>query len=73
MSGYRLKLGGDSPLLLNSSAVESFSSRFEFTNSELQMASGPLAAQALGLRLDRTIGHGVHEDYDVTNYSGSPV
>ena len=73
VSGYRLKLGGTHPLLLNSSATEPSSSRFELTNPELQDSSGPVPAQSLHLRLDRAIGHGVHEDYDVTNYSGRRV
>jgi len=73
VSGYRLKLGGVHPVLLNSSAVEACSARFEMTNPELQTSSGTVPAQTLHLRLDRTIGSGLHEDYDVTNYSGLEV
>ncbi|MHB1488209.1 MAG: amylo-alpha-1,6-glucosidase [Acidimicrobiales bacterium] len=73
VSGYRLKLGGLAPILLNSSAVEASSSRFEFTNPELATSSDPLPRNSLQLRLDRTIEHGVHEDYELTNYAGRPV
>ncbi|MGI9033687.1 MAG: amylo-alpha-1,6-glucosidase [Acidimicrobiales bacterium] len=74
VSGYRLKLGRLPPVLLNSSAVEPFSSRFEFTNPALLAANGgQIAAQTLHLRLDRTVGHGVHEDYEVVNYGPQPV
>ncbi|MDQ6840537.1 MAG: hypothetical protein M3137_19935, partial [Actinomycetota bacterium] len=53
---------------LNSSAIEPFSSRFEFTNPRLLTADGEVAASSLHLRLDRTVGHGVHEDYELVNY-----
>ncbi|MDQ6838165.1 MAG: hypothetical protein M3137_07525, partial [Actinomycetota bacterium] len=69
VSGYRLKLGRAAPLLLNSSAVEPFSSRFEFTNPVLLASTGgQIPASTLHLRLDRTVGHGVHEDYEIVNY-----
>ncbi len=73
VSGYRLKLGRVTPVLLNSSAVEGCSARFEFTNPELATPDGPIPAQSLQLRLDRVVGHGIHEDYDLTNHSGSSV
>ena len=73
ISGYRLKLGRVAPVLLNSSEIEHYSSRFEFTNPDLDTAGGAITAHSLRLRLDRTVGGGVHEDYDITNYSGSPI
>ncbi len=73
ISGYRLKLGRVAPVLLNSSDVEHYSARFEFTNPDLDTVSGRIPRGTLHLRLDRTVGSGVHEDYDITNYSGAPV
>jgi glycogen debranching enzyme len=74
VSGYRVKLGRVRPVLLNSAAVAHHSARFEFTNPALAQANGaPLAENCLHLRLDRTIGNGLHEDYDLTNYSGDPI
>jgi len=73
VSGYRLYLGGVPPVLLEGAAAEPFSARFEFTNPTLVTAWGQIEASALHLRVDRTVGGGVHEDYDVTNYSGSSV
>jgi glycogen debranching enzyme len=74
VSGYRLKLGRIAPLLLNSSVVEPFSARFEFTNPKLLTATNAsLASQSMHLRLDRSLGQGLHEDYQLTNYSGQPV
>src|SRR5438067_4526568 len=73
ISGYRLKMARVSPVLLNSAAVQPYSGRFEFTNPALIAASGACAAQTLHLRVDRQVGHGVHEDYDLVNYGRRPV
>src|SRR3984957_3319297 len=74
VSGYRLKLGGSRAVLLNSAAVEHHSARFEFTNPALTTASGAdLAENTLHLRLDRSIGAGIHEDYELTSYAKTPV
>jgi glycogen debranching enzyme len=68
-SCYRLTLERQSPLLLNSAVVASFSARHEFVNGETSTSHGCIASGDLHLRLDRTIHHGLHEDYDVTNHS----
>src|SRR5215472_6667674 len=74
VSGYRVKLGRVRPVLLNSAATGHHCARFEFTNAATQQSNGaPLAESSLHLRLDRTIGRGVHEDYDLTNYSRDRV
>ncbi|MCU1451659.1 MAG: amylo-alpha,6-glucosidase [Acidimicrobiales bacterium] len=73
ISGYRLKLGRTAPVLLNSAAVQPYSSRFEFTNPELISITGVTEPETLHLRVDRIVGHGVHEDYDVVNYGRDPV
>ncbi len=63
VSGYRLKLGNQRLVLLNSAAVAHHCARFEFTDQD----------STLHLRLDRTIGDGLHEDYELTSYAGEPV
>jgi len=68
VSGYRLKLGRMTPVLLNSAAVQPYSSRFQFTNPELVTIAGTIPAQVLDLRVDRHLGHGLHEDFDIVNY-----
>ena len=74
VSGYRLKLAGAPPILSNSSAVAHHSARFEFTNDAvLDATGGQLPARCLHLRLDRAMGTGIHEDYDLTNYTGRPI
>jgi glycogen debranching enzyme len=73
VSGYGIWLNGRPPLLLNSSPIQFFSSRFEYTNPELLDPAGSVARHSLGLRLDRTVAGGVHEDYDLTNYGPREV
>jgi glycogen debranching enzyme len=74
VSGYRLKLGNQRLVLLNSAAVAHHSARFEFTNPAILTAKGDeLPANSLHLRLDRTIGNGLHEDYELTSYAREPV
>lgn len=69
VSDYRVLLNGRRPVLLNSSPIEFFSSRFEFTNDALVDPTGPIDEHTLSLRLDRTVAGGVHEDYDLVNYA----
>ncbi len=73
-SGYRLKIGRAAPVLLNSSEVAQNSARFEYTNEEFIDDEGTVVAEnTLHLRLDRVLGRGVHEDYDLTNFSNRPI
>ena len=80
VSGYAIALNGRAPTLLNAARVEHFSVRHEFTTPELPLGSGilgaagrSLPARSIGLRLDRTIADGVHEDYDLVNYAADPA
>jgi glycogen debranching enzyme len=80
VSAYRMTINGREPLLLNASRVEHFSVRHEFTTPELPLGTGALGPSALklpprsiGVRLDRTIREGVHEDYDLVSYAAAPV
>ena len=73
VSGYDLILNGRRPLLLNSSPVQFYSSRFEYTNPELLDRDGVVPRHSLAIRLDRTVSGGVHEDYDIVNYGRRTV
>jgi glycogen debranching enzyme len=80
VSGYDLMINGRAPQLINAARVEHFSVRHEFTTPELPLGSGAfgseapsLPAHSIGLRLDRTISEGVHEDYDLVSYAAAPV
>jgi glycogen debranching enzyme len=73
ISGYELLVNGRRPVLLNSSPVEFFSARFEFTNPDLLDTVGLIDRSTLSIRLDRTVSGGVHEDLDIINYARRPV
>ena len=56
VSGYRLKLGGTRPILLNGAATRPHSARFEFTNPALIGSEGlEIPARSFHLRVDRTV------------------
>jgi glycogen debranching enzyme len=73
VSSYDVYLNGRRPVLLNASSVEFYSGRFEFMNPELLDLDGIVPRGTLQLRIDRTVGGGVHEDYDLVNYAPRPV
>ena len=73
ISGYDLLINGRRPILLGSGPIQSFSSRFEFTNDTCVDADGIIDRQSLAVRVDRTVAEGVHEDYDIDNFARRPV
>ena len=81
VSGYSLTINGRVPLLLDASPFDHFSARWEFTSPELPLAGTLNGAEhdvileerAIGIRLDRTILEGIHEDYDLISYAAEPV
>jgi glycogen debranching enzyme len=73
ISSWDLRINGRRPVLLNSAPIQYFSARFEYTNESFLDPTGVVDRQALGIRVDRTVGGGVHEDLDITNYARRPV
>src|SRR6202158_6263251 len=81
VTGYAVTINGRVPLLLDASTIDHFSARHEFTTPELPLAATRNGAEhdiileerAIGLRLDRTIFAGIHEDYDLVSYAPQPV
>lgn len=73
VSAYRLALSRTRPVLVNSAAVSPSSARFEFVNDAMETVSGRLDRAELHLRVDRTIGDGIHEDYDLVSYAAGLV
>ena len=73
VSGYRIWVNERQPVLLNSSSIQFFSSRFEFTNAPLIDDAGEIERHSLSIRMDRTISGGVHEDLDIVNYGRRAV
>ena len=73
VSGWELRVNGRLPVLLNSSAVESYSARFELTNDALNDEQGAIDRHSLSIRVDRSLLGGVHEDLDIVNYGRRSV
>jgi len=73
VSGYTIRVNGRPPLLLTAAPIRFFSSRFEFTNEPLLDRDGRIERESLGIRVDRTISGGVHEDIDIANYARRKV
>ena len=73
VSGYDLWINGRRPILLASAPIQSFSSRFEFTNDATVDSFGLIDRQSLALRIDRTVADANHEDIDIANYASRPV
>ncbi len=74
VSGHRVALCGEEPVLLNGSATGNHSARFELTNPRVLGPEGDsIGEHTLHLRLDRVVSQGVHEDYDLTNWGPEPV
>ncbi len=72
-SGYRIRVAGVEPALLGAVRTAPHAARFEFTNPALDATSGSVEANTLHLRVDRSLGHGVHDDYDLTNFGSDTV
>jgi glycogen debranching enzyme len=73
ISGWDLRINGKRPLLLNSAPIQFFSARFEYTNESFLDDTGRVDRHTLGVRVDRTVSGGVHEDLDITNYARRSV
>ena len=73
ISAWELRINGRRPVLLNSAPIQFFSARFEYTNEAFLDDRGRVDRQTLGIRVDRTVSGGVHEDLDITNYARRPV
>ena len=72
ISGWDLRINGKRPVLLNSAPIQFFSARFEYTNESFIDNAGRVDRQTLGVRVDRTVSGGIHEDLDITNYGAPP-
>ena len=73
VSGWDLLVNGRRPELLNSSPVQFFSARFAYVNGPLVDDVGPIAPHTIGMRVDRTVLGGLHEDLTLVNYGRRTV
>ena len=59
-------------VLVNSSQLSFYASRFHLTNVRINTEGGEIA-NSLGLTLNRTVSEGIHEEFEIVNYSGKKV
>lgn len=68
ISYYHLLINMTRWELLTSSQVQYFAARLHLTNPEIVTEAGILPAHTIGLRIERCVGGGIHEDFYLTNY-----
>jgi glycogen debranching enzyme len=73
ISDWCIYANGISWDLLNGGAISYHTARLFLTNAAFKTEIGPIAARTLGLTVSRHIDGGLHEDIDITNYSGKTV
>ncbi len=59
--------------LLSSAPITHFAARLYLTNPRLVTEDGEVPARCLSFELGRTIGVGLHEDFDITNHGAKRV
>jgi glycogen debranching enzyme len=69
VSNYEIFADGERWILQNSGAVAYYASRTYLTNPKIITEFNEIEAATLGLVLDRAVNDGIHEDFDVHNYS----
>jgi glycogen debranching enzyme len=73
VSFYQLYINQARWELLTSATTSYYAARLYLTNPPINTEEGEIAAHQVGLTVTRSVGDGVHEDLDVTNYSLEPV
>ncbi len=73
LSGWYIYANGENWELLNGGSLHHRAARIYLTNKPIPTEQGDIPAHALALVISRSIGTGVHEDLDITNYSQKPV
>ncbi len=73
VSHYELGINRSPWTLLNGGAIAYSTARWYYTSPEVETEAGMLPARAIGMCVEREIGHGVCEEITITNYSLTPV
>ncbi|HJT59572.1 MAG TPA: glycogen debranching N-terminal domain-containing protein [Ktedonobacteraceae bacterium] len=59
--------------VINSNQLTFFASRIYLTNPQIKTEGGVIGAHALGLTVNRSVSEGIHEEFEIINYSGQKV
>ncbi len=73
VSHYEFGINRSPWTLLNGGATSYSAARWYYTNPAVETETGMLAERAIGMVIEREIGHGVCEAMTLTNYSLTPV
>jgi glycogen debranching enzyme len=73
ISSWRVFANGVLWELLNSGSISQYASRIFLTNAAIPSEEGVIPRHSLGLAISRSLGGGMHEDIDITNYGTSHV
>ena len=73
VSYYHLYIDHKPWELLNSSQLNFYASRFHLTNPKLTTVNGEFDAHTIGLVINRAVGMGIHEDFDIVNHTRRKV
>ena len=73
VSFYRLYVDRSPLVVVNSSQLSFYGSRFHLTNKAFETEGGKVAAQSLRVTINRVVSEGIHEDIEIANYTGKKV
>ena len=59
--------------VINASSLTFYAARFHLTNPRIMTEGGEIPARSLGLTVNRMVSEGLHEEFEIINYSGKRV
>ncbi len=73
VSSYRLYINRLPLVVVNSSQLSFYASRFHLTNRITETEGGIIPEQTLRVTLNRIVSEGIHEDIEIANYTGKKI
>jgi glycogen debranching enzyme len=73
ISFYRLYINRMAWKLVNSSQVSFYASRMYLTNDPVETEEGEILGHTLNLTLNRMVGEGIHEEFEIISYATHPI
>ena len=73
ISAYAFYANGSTWDLVNSGGTSHDTGRYYLTNKPFPSPSGDVPARTLSMMLERTVGGGLRETFDITNYGTTPA
>lgn len=73
VSRYEIRIERIPWMLVTSSAVSYYGVRYYLVSPDIETTAGTIHARELALTIERAVGEGVHEDFDIANHSNRHV